>query len=162
MTEKKESQRQKVLNRELDWINTSAQGRRKKSQARISAFEQIASQNGAEESSDAIIQIAPGPRLGDKVLAVRKVDKAYGDNTLLKDCSFDLPRGGIVGVIGPNGIGKTTLFRMIVGGEKPDVGTMRAALASRARLNGRGVLERPNRHRESTPRPELAKTKRPA
>ncbi len=122
MNEKKESQRQKVLARELDWINTSASGRRKKSQARISAFDQIANQATAEENGDAIIQIAPGPRLGDKVLAVRGVDKAYGPNTLLKGCEFDLPRGGIVGVIGPNGVGKTTLFRMIVGAEKPDAG----------------------------------------
>ncbi len=122
MNEKKESQRQKVLARELDWINTSASGRRKKSQARISAFDQIANQATAEENGDAIIQIAPGPRLGDKVLAVRGVDKAYGPNTLLKGCDFDLPRGGIVGVIGPNGVGKTTLFRMIVGAEKPDAG----------------------------------------
>ncbi|MCG3181523.1 MAG: Energy-dependent translational throttle protein EttA [Phycisphaerae bacterium] len=122
VSEKRESERQRTLSRELEWINTSAQGRRKKSQARISAFEQLAGQQTQDARSDAVIQIAPGPRLGQDVLRVRGVSKGYNGTPLLADCSFELPRGGIVGVIGPNGSGKTTLFRMIMGQETPDAG----------------------------------------
>jgi ATP-binding cassette ChvD family protein len=124
LLEKKESDRQRTLQSELEWINTSAQGRRKKSQARISAFDQLSGQSSLDSKSDAIIQIAPGPRLGDKVLSCQGLCKGYGGQVLLKDVSFELPRGGIVGVIGPNGSGKTTLFRLIVGQEKPDAGEL--------------------------------------
>ncbi len=123
--EKKETQRQKTLQRELDWIRNSHQGRLQKNQARIKAYEELAKQE-IDTKSETIIQIAPGPRLGDKVLTFKSVGKGFsitdGFLNLIEDCTFDLPRGGIVGVIGPNGTGKTTLFRMVIGQEKPDKG----------------------------------------
>jgi len=120
--EKRQTDRQRSLTRELAWINTSVQGRRTKSEARIRQYEQLAGQATIDTKSDAVIQIAPGPRLGDHVVAFEGVGKGYNGLTLLKDCSFSLPRGAMVGVIGPNGSGKTTLFRMIMGAEKPDAG----------------------------------------
>jgi sulfate-transporting ATPase len=128
VVEKRESQRQKTLQRELDWIRNSHEGRKQKNQARITAYDQLAGQQALDAKSETIIQIDPGPRLGEHVLTVDKVSKGFqvGDQflNLIEDCSFNLPRGGIVGVIGPNGTGKTTLFRMIVGQEKPDSGTI--------------------------------------
>jgi ATP-binding cassette ChvD family protein len=121
--EKKETQRQKTLTRELAWIKQS-RGGKQYNQARIDRYDQLAGQATLDTASDAIIQIFAGKRLGDKVLDVRSVSKSYGDMTLLKDCSFELPRGGIVGVIGPNGTGKTTLFRMIIGDEQADSGSI--------------------------------------
>lgn len=126
--EKKESQRQKTLQRELEWIRKSHQGRLQKNEARVKAYEQLAGQQILDAKSETIIQIAPGPRLGDKVLTARNLSKGYQNNgeflNLIDGCSFDVPRGGIVGVIGPNGTGKTTLFRMIIGQEQPDRGTI--------------------------------------
>ncbi len=128
VTEKQESQRQKTLKRELEWIQTAHKGRLQKNQARVKAYEQLAAAQKLDDKSDAIIQIAPGPRLGEKVLVVNGVSKSYtiGNEkvTLLDDVSFNVPRGAVVGVVGPNGVGKTTLFRMIVGEEQPDSGTI--------------------------------------
>jgi ATP-binding cassette ChvD family protein len=124
VTEKQESQRQKTLARELNWINTSVKARNQKNQARIDAYEQLASKSVQQGKSDTIIRIPTGERLGDKVLIFDGVKKAFGDNLLVDGCSFELPPNGIVGVLGPNGIGKTTLFRMIVGDETPDAGTI--------------------------------------
>ncbi|MDR3078367.1 MAG: energy-dependent translational throttle protein EttA [Planctomycetota bacterium] len=120
--EKKETDRQRLLKREREWIGSSPAGRLKKNQARIERYDSLARESFELERGDVLIQIPPGPRLGDKVLEFRNVSKGFGGEDLLRNCSFDLPRGGIVGVVGPNGAGKTTLFRMIVGEEKPDSG----------------------------------------
>ncbi|MBN2844309.1 MAG: energy-dependent translational throttle protein EttA [Sedimentisphaerales bacterium] len=122
--EKQESQRQKTLARELDWINTSAKARNQKNQARINAYQQLNSQPELDTKSDCIIQIPTGQKLGEKVLSVKGVSKSYDGRTLLQDCTFELPASAVVGIIGPNGIGKTTLFRLITGQDKPDTGTL--------------------------------------
>ncbi|MCI0498124.1 MAG: energy-dependent translational throttle protein EttA [Planctomycetales bacterium] len=122
--EKKETQRQKTLVRELEWINTSVKGRNQKNQARINAYEELAARAAEAARSDVLIQIPSGQRLGQKVLDFHNVSKAFGPEPLILDCSFELPPNAIVGVIGPNGIGKTTLFRLITGQEKPDSGTI--------------------------------------
>ncbi len=124
VAEKQESQRQKTMARELEWINTSAKGRNQKNQARINAYEAMAGESKVDAKSDVLIQIPSGQRLGEKVLSFNNVKKGFGDIELVDDCSFELPRNGIVGIIGPNGIGKTTLFKMITGDEKPDAGTV--------------------------------------
>lgn len=123
--EKAESERQKTLRRELEWIRMSPKGRHAKSKARISSYEQLLSQESERRAKDLEIYIPPGPRLGDIVIEADNVSKAYGDRLLVEGMSFRLPPGGIVGVIGPNGAGKTTLFRMITGQEEPDAGTIR-------------------------------------
>jgi energy-dependent translational throttle protein EttA len=124
-TEKQESQRQKALQRELEWINMAPKGRHAKSKARISAYEQLLNDNQEQQDRELEIFIPAGPRLGDVVVRTEGVSKAYGDRLLYDDLSFDLPPGGIVGIIGPNGAGKTTVFRMIVGQERPDGGELR-------------------------------------
>src|SRR5512143_1565071 len=123
--EKSESEHQKTLQRELEWIRMSPKGRHAKSKARISSYEALLSQQGEKRAKELEIYIPPGPRLGKGVVEAENVTKAYGDNILIEDMSFMLPPGGIVGVIGPNGAGKTTLFRMITGQDKPDKGTIR-------------------------------------
>ncbi len=123
--EKAESERQKTLARELEWIRMTPKGRRVKSQARITAYENLLEQGGEKLGKDLEIYIPPGPRLGSVVIEASDVSKAYGDRILIEGLSFKLPPGGIVGVIGPNGAGKTTLFRMITGQEKPDSGSFR-------------------------------------
>src|SRR5512139_686658 len=123
--EKTESERQKTLQRELEWIRMSPKGRHAKSKARISSYEALLEKESEKVAKELEIYIPPGPRLGGVVIESRGVTKSYGDRILMENLSFSLPPGGIVGVIGPNGAGKTTLFRMITGQEKPDSGTIR-------------------------------------
>ncbi len=123
--EKAESNRQKTLERELEWIRMSPKARHAKGKARINAYENLLNQETKEKVQELEIYVPPGPRLGNIVVEADHVSKAYGDNLLVDDMSFRLPPGGIIGVIGPNGAGKTTLFRMIVGQERPDSGTIR-------------------------------------
>jgi ATP-binding cassette ChvD family protein len=123
--EKSESERQKTLQRELEWIRMSPKARRAKGKARITAYESLLDQESEKQRADLEIPIPPGPRLGNVVIEAEGVRKAYGDRVLIEDMTFKLPPGGIVGVIGPNGAGKTTLFRMITGQEKPDSGKIR-------------------------------------
>ena len=123
--EKSESERQKTLQRELEWIRMSPKGRHAKAKARITSYEALLAQDTEKSSKELEIYIPPGPRLGSVVVEADNVSKAYGDNILVENMAFSLPPGGIVGVIGPNGAGKTTLFRMITGQEKPDSGTFR-------------------------------------
>lgn len=123
--EKQESARRKALSRELEWAKMAPRARVAKSKARLNQYEKLASQEYDERGEELVMQIPPGPHLGDLVVRAENVRKGYGDNLLMEDLNFDLPRGGIVGVIGANGAGKTTLFRMIVGQEKPDGGSLR-------------------------------------
>ena len=123
--EKKETERQRTLQRELEWIRMSPKGRHAKSKARISSYETLLKEEGEKHARDLQIYIPPGPRLGQVVIEAQGVGKVYGDRLLIEGMSFSLPPGGIVGMIGPNGAGKTTLFRMITGQEKPDSGTIR-------------------------------------
>ncbi len=123
--EKTETQRQKTLERELEWIRMSPKGRHAKGRARINSYEALLSQETDKRAEDLEIYIPPGPRLGQVVIEAHGLKKAYGDNLLFEDMNFRLPPGGIVGVIGPNGAGKTTLFRLITNQEKPDAGSIR-------------------------------------
>jgi ATP-binding cassette ChvD family protein len=123
--EKTESERQKTLQRELDWIRMSPKGRHAKSKARINAYEALLGQEGEKRAADLEIFIPPGPRLGKFAIEIENVTKSYGDRILMEGLSFSLPPGGIVGIVGPNGAGKTTLFRMITGQETPDSGMVR-------------------------------------
>jgi sulfate-transporting ATPase len=125
--EKTESERQKTLQRELEWIRMSPKGRHAKSKARITSYEELLSQEMDTRAKELEIYIPPGPRLGKLVIEAERVGKGYGDRLLVDNMSFNLPPGGIVGIVGPNGAGKTTLFRMITGQEKPDSGTIRIA-----------------------------------
>ncbi len=123
--EKTESKRQRTLARELEWIHMAPRARQAKGQARVSAYERLLSQESEKVREDLEIYIPPGPRLGDVVIELDHVNKAYDDRVLINDLSVSLPPGSIVGVIGPNGSGKTTLLRMIAGHEKPDQGSVR-------------------------------------
>ncbi|MHC4170026.1 MAG: energy-dependent translational throttle protein EttA [Planctomycetota bacterium] len=124
LQEKRRTEYQKTLQRELEWIGMSPKGRQAKGKARINAYEQLLSQDNAKQEKDLEIYIPPGPRLGNVVIKADNLSKAYGDRILFENMTFDLPAGGIVGIIGANGAGKTTLFKMITGMEKPDVGTI--------------------------------------
>jgi len=123
--EKTESERQKTLQRELDWIRMSPKGRHAKSKARITSYETLLEKESENIARELEIYIPPGPRLGGVVIESRNVTKSYGDRILMENLSFSLPPGGIVGIIGPNGAGKTTLLRLITGQEKPDSGAIR-------------------------------------
>ncbi|GAB4564957.1 MAG: energy-dependent translational throttle protein EttA [Haliangiales bacterium] len=124
--EKQESARQRVLERELEWVRAAPKARQAKSKARMVRYEELRAEAEDERRDPALeIMIPPGPRLGDAVVEAVSLRKGFGDNLLIDNLNFRLPRGGIVGVIGPNGAGKTTLFRMITGEEKPDSGELK-------------------------------------
>lgn len=122
--EKQESSRQKALKAELEWVQSGTKGRHAKSKARLARFDELSSKEVQKRSETQEIYIPPGPRLGDVVIEVDNISKAFGDKLLFNELSFKLPPGGIVGIIGPNGAGKTTLFRMMAGLEQPDSGTV--------------------------------------
>ncbi|MFY0698303.1 MAG: energy-dependent translational throttle protein EttA [Balneola sp.] len=122
--EKQESNRQKTLQQELEWIRQNPKGRRAKSKARINSYEELLAKDQEKRNDDMQIVIPAGPRLGTKVIVAEGVAKGYGDKLLVEDMEFQLPPGGIVGVVGPNGAGKTTLFKMITGEEQPDSGKL--------------------------------------
>ena len=122
--EKQESARQRTLQHELEWIRLAPRARQAKGKARLSNYEQMASQDTREQVRTAEIVIRPGARLGEEVIRAKGLTKAFGDKLLLDNVDFDIPRGAIVGIIGPNGAGKSTLFRMIVGQEQPDSGEL--------------------------------------
>jgi len=122
----KDVKRRKLLEDELEWVRSSPRARQAKSRARLERYEQMATEADANRKLDfEEIQIPPGPRLGRQVVETQGLTKGYGDRVLMEDLSFSLPQGGIVGVIGPNGVGKTTLMRMIIGEEQPDAGTIK-------------------------------------
>ncbi|MFO0697281.1 MAG: energy-dependent translational throttle protein EttA [Polyangiales bacterium] len=122
--EKSDSARQRKIKAELEWVRASPKARQAKSKARIQAFDDLVKQQGAVKRDPNEVRIPPGPRLGNKVLEIEGISKAFGDKLLFENLSFRMPPGGIVGIVGPNGAGKTTLFKMLVGQEKPDVGSI--------------------------------------
>jgi ATP-binding cassette ChvD family protein len=122
----KDAKRRKRLEDELEWVRSSPRARQSKSRARLERYEEMAAEADKHRKLDfEEIQIPPGPRLGNQVVEVTDLTKSFGDRVLIDGLSFSLPRNGLVGVIGPNGVGKTTLFKMIVGDEKPDSGSIR-------------------------------------
>ena len=123
--EKGESQRQRTLARELEWIHMSPKGQHAKSKARISSYEKLLTQDFTKANEELQLYIPPGPRLGNLVVEMKDVQKVFGNRIIMDHVTFTLLPGGVIGIIGPNGAGKTTLFRMIVGEEKPDSGTIR-------------------------------------
>jgi len=123
--EKTESKRQKTLERELEWVRMAPKARHAKSKARLHNYEKLASEETKEREEKLELFIPPGPRLGNVVIEADNISKSYGDRILFENLSFSLPPAGIVGIIGPNGVGKTTLFRLITGQEEPDSGTFK-------------------------------------
>jgi energy-dependent translational throttle protein EttA len=122
--ERSEKGRERTIAAELEWVRTNPKGKRTKSKARLARYEELIAEERAVKLDEVQIHIPPGPRLGDKVLTATNLSKGYDERLLIEDLSFDLPRAGIVGVIGANGAGKTTLFRMITGDESPDSGKL--------------------------------------
>ena len=123
---KRDAKRAKILERELEWVRSNPKARQAKSRARLSRYEELAAEAERNRAIDlAEINIPPGPRLGAEVLEAAKLTKGFGDRVLIENLSFTLPRAGIVGIIGPNGVGKTTLFKMIIGEEQPDSGSLK-------------------------------------
>ncbi|HZD54006.1 MAG TPA: energy-dependent translational throttle protein EttA, partial [Woeseiaceae bacterium] len=125
LEEQTEKARRKAIQVELEWVRTNPKGRQAKSKARLRQFEEISSAAYQKRNETNEIYIPPGPRLGDVVVEIENVRKAFAEKLLMDDLSFTLPAGGIAGIIGPNGAGKTTLFRMITGAEQPDAGSIR-------------------------------------
>ncbi len=123
--EKTQSARKKSIERELEWVRQGPRGRQSKSKARLARFEELSNVEYQKRNETNELYIPPGPRLGDTVLEVTNLKKAYGDQVLIDDLTFSVPKGAIVGIIGPNGAGKSTLFKMITGLETPDSGTIR-------------------------------------
>jgi ATP-binding cassette ChvD family protein len=123
--ERQESARQRAMKAELEWVRSNPKGRHAKSKARLAAFDELSAQEVQKRNETKELYIPPGSRLGDLVIEADNLRKSFGERVLIDGLSFNLPRGGIVGVIGPNGAGKTTLFRMLVGQEKPDAGALR-------------------------------------
>jgi ATP-binding cassette ChvD family protein len=156
--EKEESKRQKTLERELEWIRMSPKARQAKGKARVQSYERLLSQEVQQRRESLEIYIPPGPRLGDVVIDLNNVTKAYGDRLLIENLSLHIPPGSVVGIIGPNGSGKTTLFRLITGQETPDIGeviigeTVRLAYIDQSRdtLNGENTVWQEISQREET------------
>lgn len=123
--EKQESRRRKSLEQELEWIRMAPKARQSKGKARLNAYEKMAGEEAKAKESKLEIFIPPGPRLGENVIDVENISKSYGDRVLYENLSFSIPKNAIVGIIGPNGVGKSTLFRMIMGQEKPDAGAVK-------------------------------------
>ena len=123
--QKQEDAHRRALKAELEWVRTNPKGRHAKSKARLARFEELSSQEFQKRNETQELYIPPGPRLGDLVIEAQHLRKGFDDRLLIEDLSFNLPKGGIVGIIGPNGAGKTTLFRMLMGIEQPDNGTLR-------------------------------------
>ncbi|MGD9710213.1 MAG: energy-dependent translational throttle protein EttA [Halothiobacillaceae bacterium] len=122
--EKAESARRKAMEQELEWVRQGAKGRQAKSKARLARFEEMQSVEFQKRSETNELYIPPGPRLGDKVIEVENLSKSFGDRVLYQGMSFSVPKGAVVGIIGPNGVGKSTLFKMLTGQEKPDSGSI--------------------------------------
>jgi sulfate-transporting ATPase len=125
LEERERESLRKALEHELEWVRQNPKARQAKSKARLQRYEELASREFQERNETNEIYIPPGDRLGELVIEVKGLRKAYGERLLIDNLSFSLPRGGIVGIIGPNGAGKTTLFRMLTGGERPDAGEIR-------------------------------------
>ena len=145
----KDAKRRKRLEDELEWVRSSPRARQAKSRARLQRYEEMAAEADKNRKLDfEEIQIPPGPRLGSQVVEVSDLSKGFGDRMLIEGLSFSLPPNGLVGVIGPNGVGKTTLFKMIVGEEQPDSGTIRIGETVRDRLRRpAAVRDRPRQER---------------
>jgi ATP-binding cassette ChvD family protein len=121
----KDAKRRKLLEDELEWVRSNPRARQAKSRARLQRYDEMAAEADARRKVDfEEIQIPPGPRLGRQVVEARDLSKGFGDRVLIEELSFSLPQGGIVGIIGPNGVGKTTLMKMVIGDEHPDSGTI--------------------------------------
>jgi ATP-binding cassette ChvD family protein len=123
--QKSEAARVKAMKQELEWVRQNPKGRQAKSKARLARFEELQAGDYQKRNETNELYIPPGPRLGDLVVEAKGLKKGFGERLLIDDLSFNLPRGGIVGIVGPNGAGKTTLFRLLVGQEKPDGGDIR-------------------------------------